>query len=320
MMVGIFSMILWGALAVAFPSQSPSLTPPQDGQDCKGCHAIAPRQDPKKCPICHFSAVPENSRELKSNTPNRSILPIAQTQSSSSIRDMALISAGSFTMGYDKRHPDEGPSHTMDLPAFYIDRFEITNTEYAKFLGATNRPRPFYWQNGHYPAHKADHPVVMVSWHDANEYCHWAGKRLPKESEWEKAARGTDGRIFPWGDHFDLNKSNSSQRWKSLGQRGDTMPVGSFPTGKSPYGLYDMAGNVWEWTDSWYLPHPGNTHPTENYGHKYRLAKGGSWKDCSFYRCGLSGPTFNRGFFVPDTKTSSFGFRCAKDAAAKKKN
>ncbi|MGH7273733.1 MAG: formylglycine-generating enzyme family protein, partial [Nitrospiria bacterium] len=231
-------------------------------------------------------------------------------------QDMVLIPAGPFIMGYDKRHPDEGPSHTLNLGAFHIDIYEVTNAQYAEFIMVTKRTPPLYWKNGKNPPEKANHPVVMVSWYDAKDYCQWAGKRLPTEQEWEKAARGTDGRIFPWGDHFDINKANTPQRWKSLGQPGDTMPVGSFPQGKSPYGVYDMAGNVWEWSESWYLPHPGNTHITENYGQKYKVAKGGSWKDCSFYRCGLSGPTFNRGFFDPNTKMRSFGFRCARDEAA----
>jgi formylglycine-generating enzyme required for sulfatase activity len=244
------------------------------------------------------------------------VMPVVDQKARSLFHDMILIPAGPFTMGYDKRWPDEGPSHTVDLAAFYIDQYETTNIQYAEFVNATHRKPPVYWRNGQYPPEKAKHPVVMVNWQDARDYCQWAEKRLPTEEEWEKAARGTDGRIFPWGNTFDMNKSNNPQRWKALGQPGDTMPVGSFPQGKSPYGVYDMAGNVWEWTESWYLPYPGNTHITENYGHKYKVAKGGSWKDCSFYRCGLSGPTFNRGFFDPNTTTRSFGFRCARDVSA----
>ncbi|MCI0528467.1 MAG: formylglycine-generating enzyme family protein [Nitrospira sp.] len=247
--------------------------------------------------------------------PGKRIIPVANKTSSSPFHDMVLIPAGSFLMGYDKRHPDEGPSHTMDLAAFYIDKYEVANTQYEEFVKATKRRPPLYWKNSQYPPEKAKHPVVMVNWNDARNYCQWTGKRLPTEEEWEKAARGTDGRIFPWGDTFDINKANTPQHWKTLGQPGDTLPVGSFPQGKSPYGVYDMAGNVWEWTESWYLPHPGNTHITENYGHKYKVAKGGSWKDCAFYRCGLSGPTFNRGFCDPNTTTRRFGFRSARDNA-----
>lgn len=284
-------------------------------QDCKECHLTTPKVSSQQCQVCHFSP---NLSEISNIQPMtaKHVIPTANKKASLPFQDMILIPAGPFVMGYDKRHPDEGPSHTVNLGAFYIDIYEVTNAQYAEFIKATKRTPPLYWKNSQYPQDKAKHPVVLVHWYDARDYCQWAGKRLPAEQEWEKAARGTDGRIFPWGDTFDVNKANTPQRWKSLGQPGDTMPVGSFPQGKSPYGVYDMAGNVWEWTQSWYLPHPGNTHITENFGHKYKVAKGGSWKDCSFYRCGLSGPTFNRGFFVPDTKTRSFGFRCARDVAA----
>ena len=90
------------------------------------------------------------------------------------------------------------------------------------------------------------------------------------------------------------------------------MPVGSFENGKSPYGVYDMAGNVWEWTADWFKPYPMNTHPDENYGEKYRVVRGGSWYDCTYYRCGISAPSYNRIFFNPNTRNNNFGFRCAK--------
>jgi iron(II)-dependent oxidoreductase len=134
--------------------------------------------------------------------------------------------------------------------------------------------------------------------------------------EWEKAARGSDGRIYPWGNDFDINKVNSPVRWTTLKIDGDTTPVGAFAEGVSPYGAYDMSGNVWEWTASWYTAYPGNTQPNENYGEKYKTLKGGSWWDCSFYKCGVSAPSFNRGFFLRKTKNKSFGFRCAKDDGA----
>ena len=137
---------------------------------------------------------------------------------------------------------------------------------------------------------------------------------MPTDQEWEKAARGTDGRMFPWGDTFEINKANTPLRWQALGVFGDTTPVGSFEGGKSPYGVYDMSGNVWEWTSSWYKPYPGNKTPSESYGERYKVLKGGSWWDCSFYKCGISAPVFNRSFFAVGVKNDSFGFRCAKDA------
>lgn len=222
--------------------------------------------------------------------------------------EMILIPEGQFIMGSNKRFPDEGPMHIAYTEKFYLDKFEVTNAQYLKFAQETERRLPDHLRNGVIPPGRENHPVIYVNWYDANDYCHWAGKRLPTDIEWEKGARGTDGRTFPWGNEFDARKANVPQ----LGLR-STTPVGSFPEGKSPYGLYDMAGNVWEWTESWYKAYPGNKRPTENYGERYKVVKGGSWIDCSFYRCGISAPVFNRGFFKPETRNNSFGFRCAKN-------
>ena len=227
---------------------------------------------------------------------------------------MILVPAGKFIMGTNDRLPDEGPQHEVDLKAFYIDQWEVTNLQFQNFINATHRRSPQHFKNRTFPEGKADHPVTFVSWNDADAYCRWAGKRLPTDEEWEKAARGTDGRIFPWGNEFDPGKANTPHRWGTANKEGDTLPVGAFEEGRSPYGVYDMTGNVWEWTASWYQPYPGNTHVNENYGEKYKTLKGGSWWDCSFYKCGISAPTYNRGFFLKSTRNSSFGFRCAKDA------
>ena len=226
---------------------------------------------------------------------------------------MIPIAAGEYKRGSNYRLPDEGPQYIVDVKAFQIDKYEVSNLQYKQFIAATNRKSPSHFRNRTYPEGKVDHPVVQVSWNDAHTYCEWAGKRLPTDIEWEKAARGTDGRDYPWGDEFDVTKVNSPVRWKSLNIEGDTMPVGSLEAGKSPYGLYDMSGNVWEWTDSWYTQYPGNTWPSENYGELYKTLKGGSWWDCSYYQCGVSAPVFNRSYFKPNVKNSSMGFRCAKD-------
>ncbi len=226
---------------------------------------------------------------------------------------MTPIAAGEYKRGSNYRLPDEGPQYIVDVKAFQIDKYEVSNLQYKQFIDATNRKSPSHFRNRTYPEGKVDHPVVQVSWNDAHAYCEWAGKRLPTDIEWEKAARGTDGRDYPWGDEFDVTKVNSPVRWKSLNIEGDTMPVGSLEAGKSPYGLYDMSGNVWEWTDSWYTQYPGNTWPSENYGELYKTLKGGSWWDCSYYQCGVSAPVFNRSYFKPNVKNSSMGFRCAKD-------
>jgi formylglycine-generating enzyme required for sulfatase activity len=223
------------------------------------------------------------------------------------VPNMILIPKGTFIMGSDARWPDEGPVHTVYLDSFRIDKFEVTNILYQKFVEETGRPAPEDWLGNTYPPNNGNHPVVFVTWYDANDFCHWAGKRLPTDIEWEKAARGTDGRWFPWGNDFDAKKANVPQL-----KLGGTTPVGSFPQGNSPYGVSDMSGNVWEWTASWYKAYAGNKRPTENYGEKYRVLKGGSWIDCSGYHCGISAPNFNRSFFNPGTKNNGFGFRCAK--------
>jgi formylglycine-generating enzyme required for sulfatase activity len=223
-------------------------------------------------------------------------------------KDMVFIPAGPALIGTNVRLPDEGPQHRVTVGPYEIDLYEVTNEQYQKFTRATDRQTPDHWRSGVYPKGKARHPVTFVTWYDADAYCRWAGKRLPTNDEWEKAARGPAGRIFPWGDQFDKQKANVP-----LLGIGDTTPVGQFKDGKSYYGLYDMSGNVWEWTSSWYTAYPGNQHPTENYGEKYKVLKGGSWFDCSFYKCGISAPSFNRSFFIAETKNPSFGFRCAKD-------
>ncbi|MEQ1673731.1 MAG: formylglycine-generating enzyme family protein [Candidatus Nitrotoga sp.] len=230
---------------------------------------------------------------------------------------MVRVPAGSFLMGSNTRLADEGPQHSLTLPTFFIDQYEVTNLQYKAFIQATKHRSPNHFSNRTYPEGKADHPVTFVSWYDAHDYCAWANKRLPTAAEWEKASRGVDGRTFPWGDKFEHNHANTPARWASLDKKGDTTPVGSFVGGISPYGAYDMSGNVWEWTDSWYTAYPGNTRPSENYGEQYKTLKGGSWWDCTFYECGISAPVFNRAFFDQRVKNATFGFRCAKDSATK---
>lgn len=228
--------------------------------------------------------------------------------------EMVLIPAGPFIMGTNERLPDEGPQHVVDLPDYYIDIHEVTNLQYKKFNDETRRRSPIHFRNRTFPPGKADHPVTFVTWIDADAYCQWAGKRLPTDQEWEKAARGTKGQWFPWGDEFDSNKANTPLRWQEIGNHGDTTPVGAFEKGKSPFGLYDTSGNVWEWTASWYKAYPDNKTDSESYGERYKTLKGGSWFDCSFYKCGISAPVFNRAFFAKKVKNDSFGFRCAQDA------
>ena len=221
---------------------------------------------------------------------------------------MVEIPAGSFTMGSDKADPEDKPAHPVDLPAFKIDKFEVTNADFAVFAQEMGY-KTFAEQKGYRSWRdeagegKANHPVVIVTWDDAVAYCQWLGKRLPTEAEWEKAARGEDGRSFPWGNDWDPAKANV----KETGLRG-TVAVGSFGAGASPYGVEDITGNVWEWTADWYQPYPGNTTPDNYYGEKLRVTRGGGWFDLE-PQC----TTFNRNAADPQkTANDDLGFRCAK--------
>jgi formylglycine-generating enzyme required for sulfatase activity len=220
---------------------------------------------------------------------------------------MVDIPAGPFTMGADRGNPDEGPAHQVDVPAFKIDKFEVTNADFAAFVKATgyqtdaeNRGASRVWRD-EYKEGKDNHPVVRVTWNDAVAYCKWLGKRLPSEAEWEKAARGPEGFRYPWGNDWDATKVNG----KESGLRGTTA-VGSYPP--NGYGLFDMAGNVWEWTADWYQPYPGNSTPDQFYGEKFRVVRGGGW-----FEEGPQLVTYNRNAADPNTTANDdLGFRCAK--------
>jgi formylglycine-generating enzyme required for sulfatase activity len=195
---------------------------------------------------------------------------------------MVFIPEGEFTMGSNTGDDDEKPPHPVFLDAFWIDKFEVTNTQYAMCLNAGVCKPPSSnnsnTRNGYFGIPQFNnYPVVYVSWEDANRYCGWAGKRLPTEAEWEKAARGTDSRVYPWGNTFDKNLLNSYESGK-----GDTTAVGSYPPNSaSPYGAMDMAGNVWEWVADWYGDNYYTTSPRNNpkglLSGQYRVLRGGAW-------------------------------------------
>jgi formylglycine-generating enzyme required for sulfatase activity len=219
---------------------------------------------------------------------------------------MIEIPAGPFTMGSDTGESDEAPAHEVDLSAFEIDRFEVTNADFAQFVEATgyqtDAEKAGSSKNWRDDAEgKDNHPVVRVSWNDAVAYCEWLGKRLPTEAEWEKAARGTEGWMYPWGDEWDPSKANV----KDTGLRG-TAAVGSFGAGASPYGVEDMAGNVWEWTADWYEPYPGSTYDSEYFGQKFRVVRGGGW-----FEMEDAVRTTNRDLTSDTAANDDVGFRCA---------
>jgi formylglycine-generating enzyme required for sulfatase activity/tRNA A-37 threonylcarbamoyl transferase component Bud32 len=229
--------------------------------------------------------------------------------------EMVSVLAGEFKMGSSDADryasDDEKPQHTVYLDAFWIDKYEVTNALYKKCVDAgkcqSPNPTESYSRRWYYGISKFDnYPVIYVSWNDAKAYCEWAGKRLPTEAEWEKAARGTDGRIYPWGNAFDKNRLNSSE-----GGRGDTTPVDSFPSGASPYGALDMAGNVWEWVADWhdsaYYTNSPRNNPKGPSSGQYRVLRGGAWNYNQYYVRAAY-----RIYNIPDLRNNYVGFRCAQ--------
>ncbi|REG08600.1 formylglycine-generating enzyme family protein [Pelolinea submarina] len=198
-------------------------------------------------------------------------------------RPMVKVPAGEFLYGEDQEK--------TETKEFFIDLYPVTNADYKKFVDATGHTEPASWRKGTWPEGKENHPVVEVNWESASAYAAWAGKRLPTNEEWEKAARGTDGRTWPWGNEFDRDKCNTFS--------GDTTPVGQYsPAGDSPYGCQDMAGNVWEWI--------GGGKPSQ----LRAPLRGGDWLDGA-----EEAQTFFIRMHTPLRKNPFVGFRCAADSA-----
>ena len=236
---------------------------------------------------------------------------------------MVLVPAGEFIMGSSNNtnHPEEHPAHPVYLDAYYIDKYEVTVAEYAKChaAGKCATPATGLFYNFGQPG-KAHHPINGVSWHDAVSYCRWVKKRLPTEAEWEKAARGTDGRVYPWGNedascNYAVINEHVTQVPEVNSTTGcgvkSTWPVGSKPKGISPYGALDMAGNVWEWVSDWYdtayyATSPGKNPQGPSSG-TLRTLRGGAWNHD--WNCAR---TADRGWSDPQQKNVSDGFRCAK--------
>ncbi len=227
-----------------------------------------------------------------------------------STEGMVWIPGGPFRMGSDE-FDLEGPPRTVDVPAFWIDRYPVTGSAYHAFVLAAGHPAPPDWPNGRPVPGREDHPVERVSWHDAAGYAAWAGKRLPTEAEWEKAARGTDGRRFPWGEAFSEDQCITWDHAMVLDVT--TMPVTSHPSGASPYGVEQLAGNVEEWVQDELLPYPGSTHASPSAAGGLRVVRGGSW----FYTQEHTRCAYRRGLrpeFTGWTQAGGPGFRCALDA------
>ncbi len=226
---------------------------------------------------------------------------------------MVLVPAGSFTMGSEAGGDDEKPLHSIFLDAFHMDRHEVTTMQYARFLEATGRKPPDKWDGIRLPQ-VGDRPVVGVDWYDADAYCRLYGKRLPTEAEWEKADRGTDTRPYPWGEERPtaaLALYDKSCIFCNVYE--DVLkPVGSYENGKSPYGIYDMAGSVQEWTADWYDEHyykrSPERNPTGPSQGREKVVRGGSWLSRPMLlRTGL------RNWENPTDRLDYVGFRCALD-------
>jgi len=234
---------------------------------------------------------------------------------------MITIPAGVFTMGSDDPRTGEQnrPAHQIRTPAFKIDKYLVTQAEYARFVAAKHYRPPLNWDQGKISPNLLLNPVTMISWYNARDYCSWVGKRLPSEAEWEKAARGDDGRRWPWGS--DMRPTSLNTYYKV----GHTTPVNQYPQGASPYGVLDMAGNVQQWVADRLSPYPGASGDKKIYQPKaldpeyhrgsdeqerliYRVMRGGSWKSDPF-----STTSYNRNYALPNFASDFFGFRCAMD-------
>jgi formylglycine-generating enzyme required for sulfatase activity len=245
--------------------------------------------------------------------------------------EMVLVPAGSFLMGSDKKvdknaYPPEFPRRRVYLDGFEIDKYEVTTVQFLKFVLATDRPPLLDWryEGGNFQESMAAHPVMHVSWDDADAYCKWAGKRLPTSAEWEKAARGDDGRLYPWGNQLpgpsraNFGRTGLSGPVRDRPERLLLYPpiisVNKYENAVSPYGVYQMSGNVAEWTADWYDANYYKTAPDRNPKGPERgtqkAFRGGGWID--------SGPSIRpaqRNGAEPSMKMNWLGFRCARSAS-----
>lgn len=244
-----------------------------------------------------------------------------------------LIPAGSFVMGTNLQRSDaqNHPQHVVTLAAYKIDKYPVTNAQYARFVAATAHRPPSSWKNGKIPQGEVLRPVTLVDWYDAAAYAKWAGKRLPTEAEYEKAGRSSDGRIWPWGNKMEPERVNTYYNV------GSTTNVDKYPDGASPYGVMDLSGNVNEWVADDFLPYPGSDAPKDLFQGKvgraisgkdqamkvvdlvpidmnYKVLRGGSWKSDPF-----STALYHRNFALPNMASDFFGFRCAEDATVRGK-
>jgi len=271
--------------------------------------------------LSHLISEPDLQPEIEERSPSVTEDEKSSIVSSIDGAEMLKVAAGDFLMGSDDGESDEKPLHKVTLEDYYIYKYAVTNSMYCNFLNAIRIDESvvdkwleieddhchIYVDNGVYRVNDeyGDYPVVCVSWYGADAYSRWAGKKLPTEAEWEKSARGTDGRLYPWGSEWDENKCAHCY------SSGKVLPVGSYPHGISPCGLMDMSGNVWEWCSDWYDKDYYTNRPDESpFGPasgEEKVIRGGSWKnDSRSCRCA------NRQKYTPENRNYSLGFRCVK--------
>ena len=242
--------------------------------------------------------------------------------------ETVLVPAGPFLMGSNRQvdrnaYPQELPQRTVDVDAYEIDKYEVTTVQYLRYVLANNLPPLVDWKwGGVFQETMASHPVMHVSWFEADAYCKWAGKRLPTSAEWEKAARGTDGRIYPWGNQqAGLSRSNFGRSGLSGPVRDrperlllypPIVSVDKYENAVSPYGVFNMAGNVAEWTADWYDPgyykYAPNKNPKGPDHGSHKAFRGGGWVDST-----PSVRPAQRNGADPQTRMNWLGFRCARD-------
>lgn len=251
---------------------------------------------------------PPKPVEVKNPPPTKSEQPVNNPTPKPELpANMALVPAGEYKIGCNQGELGcddvfSTPARKVRLNAFYIDIYEVTNQDYAKFIQETGRKPPKGWRGAEFPG-DANSPVINVSWEDAKAYAEWAGKRLPTEEEWEVAAGGREHLLYSWGNDQLSDRANTKEKGADA-----LIAVGSLAAGKSPFGTFDMCGNVWEWTDSPAQPYPGSTEKLDVEPDKYRVFRGGSYKDTLKYST-----TVYRNYESVKYTSPVLGFRCAKD-------
>jgi formylglycine-generating enzyme required for sulfatase activity len=244
-------------------------------------------------------------------------------------KEMVLIPAGEFIMGTDKiDHEkthlkigavkplflDQHPSRKIHLDSYYIDKYEVTNEEYKKFLDSSGYDElPSHWEDGTYKEGTGRYPVTHVTWREALTYALWAKKKIPTEAHWEKAARGTDGRIYPWGDVYEKGKSNMD-----IDGAKELVEVGMYPEDISPYKVYDLGGNVMEWTMDWYQPYPNSTYKNPRYGKMLKVLRGNAFQKAGHYFLEAYRYSFSRTEADPNDYFENVGFRCFEPVSTTK--